>query len=162
VLAQSLVLAFRWRKYGKKHIKGYAEDCPRYYWRCTDKSCDIKRHTQSTANGATEVHYYGRHNHSVPERKSGRKHHMLPCVDPLPQRSVRPKIKSHGEEDDEITLQDEPGSPCEFTQDSQRSDHMSEFDDFSRGNGKLDIPTGEGRCPLFFLACVAAKEPSSI
>jgi hypothetical protein len=165
-----IVTACRWRKYGKKHIKGYADDCPRFYWRCTDKNCDIKRHTQSTATGATEVFYYGRHNHSVPERKSSRGYkrsavEMTACCGDTsrPLRPVRRKVQSNQsnwEDEEDLTLQDEPGSPCEFSQDSQHSDHMSEFDDFS--HGKLDLPTGEGRCPLYFLACVAAKEPSSI
>lgn len=164
--------ACRWRKYGKKHIKGYSEDCPRFYWRCTDKGCDIKRHTQSTASGDTEVFYYGRHNHAVPDRKYGRgikrtspntealspSRQTAAPVEPRPARPARRARKVHTNEwDDEGEC---PPSPA-YSQDSQRSDVMSEFDDFSRGDGSVDLPAGEGRCPLFFLACVAAKEPSA-
>lgn len=59
-----------WRKYGKKSIKGHV--MPRFYWRCTHKQCDIKRHTQATEDGRTEVRYYGRHCHSPPPLKTSR------------------------------------------------------------------------------------------
>ena len=164
----------RWRKYGKKHIKGYAEDCPRFYWRCTDKACDIKRHTQATATGDTEVFYYGRHNHPVPERRFGRgikraspatmeasspaRHGAVCEARPVrPGRRARKLVPMEWEDE-----ADAPSSPATYSADSQHSDHMSEFDDFSRGDGSVDLPAGEGRCPLFFLACVAAKEPSCI
>lgn len=111
--------------------------------------------------------YYGRHNHSVPERKSGRGYKRSPADvaashDARPARTARRKVHSQWDDEDEDMMQYAPSSPCEFSQDSQRSDHASEFEDFCRGSGGLELPAGEGRCPLFFLACVAAKEPSSI
>jgi hypothetical protein len=119
------------------------------------------------------VFYYGRHNHPVPERKPGRgikrpspiadaaspQRHVA-CYEPRVARPVRHRQKHRLPEwDDEGKCPPSSGSD---SQDSQRSDHLSDFDDFSRGDVIVNLPAGEGRCPLFFLACVAAKEPSCI
>ena len=82
-------------------------------------------------------------------------------MDARPARPARRARKVHTNEwDDDDDDGGSPASPA-FSQDSQRSEVMSDFEDFSRGEGSVDLPAGEGRCPLFFLACVAAKEPSA-
>ena len=51
------------------------------------------------------------------------------------------------------------GSPRADARSSLSGD-LSEFGDFTDEEASLELPGGEGRCPLFFLACVAAKDSS--
>ena len=192
-----------WRKYGKKSIKGHA--MPRFYWRCTHKACDIKRHTQATEDGRTDVRYYGRHCHSPPPHKSARGRRTgvasaapsgtgyaiagpstprsgtaaassgaspLANIDgspdaagadsaqpvgarahldrPARRRAVGAKAMMASDDEDE-----EEHPPRQ--RHNQNLDALTpNFDPIPSSSGQ--VPANLSRCPLYFLACVAAKQ----
>ncbi|MED6170864.1 hypothetical protein PIB30_035251, partial [Stylosanthes scabra] len=56
---------YNWRKYGEKEVKG--GENPRYYYRCTQPNCTMKKKVGRNSNGdVIEVIYKGSHNHPKP------------------------------------------------------------------------------------------------
>ena len=195
-----------WRKYGKKTIKGYLY--PRFYWRCTHKNCDIKRHTQATEDGRTEVRYYGGHAHCPPPTKmarGGRRAgtacgHAGPsgttghahAGSPASPRSGTAAASSGASPVAVSTAEGSPvvagiesahaqpmgprtglvrdarrravGARAMMASDDEGDDELSPSR--KRQRRDLDVVPGSGgpvppnlsRCPLYFLACVAANQ----
>lgn len=200
---------YAWRKYGKKEIKGCSSSCPRFYWRCTNKACDIKRHTQARLDGRTEVHYYGGHTHLPPPMKGNRRQEpAIPAsATPAHRDAHRPSwaepsalFEDEGPRDyrarpwgiayDRANPQPQSGRGRDWetgaspdradSYQSQESGHLTDVSSIGarglalpgssqpgpshiRSRPSITQPESPGhrntRCPLFFLACVAAKEP---
>lgn len=63
---------YNWRKYGQKKVK--ASECPRSYYKCTQRNCSVKKKVERSIDGhITEITYNGQHNHVQPtkQRKDG-------------------------------------------------------------------------------------------
>eukprot|EP01089_Gocevia_fonbrunei_P013639 TRINITY_DN3531_c0_g1_i2.p1 TRINITY_DN3531_c0_g1~~TRINITY_DN3531_c0_g1_i2.p1 ORF type:complete len:159 (+),score=25.67 TRINITY_DN3531_c0_g1_i2:84-560(+) len=59
---------YRWRKYGRKSVKG--SQFPRSYYKCTHSGCQVKKQVETVMdNGQPEVRttYKGEHNHEPPQ-----------------------------------------------------------------------------------------------
>ncbi|CAJ2628391.1 WRKY transcription factor [Trifolium pratense] len=58
---------YHWQKYGRKYVKGNPNH-PRAYYRCTHRTCDIRKQVERDARYPqfVIVSYEGRHNHKVP------------------------------------------------------------------------------------------------
>jgi len=184
---------YAWRKYGKKEIKGCASNCPRYYWRCTNRACDIKRHTQATAAGLTEVHYYGSHNHlPPPAKRAGRRvartprpqaPRAAPAASPWKGGVVEPSepryaprggyAAGYASDDSDAGSQRPRASEGAATDTSSiatssvkcspgpatgASEPLGSYAGIVYSEPQRIAPVNN-RCPLFFLACVAANEP---
>ncbi len=59
---------YRWRKYGRKRVKG--TNHPRSYYKCRHPHCTVKKITEITVdNGKPSIttSYKGEHNHNAPQ-----------------------------------------------------------------------------------------------
>ncbi|MED6155040.1 WRKY Transcription Factor [Stylosanthes scabra] len=59
---------YNWRKYGQKQVKG--SEFPRSYYKCTHKSCPVKKKVERSLDGhITAIIYKGEHNHQRPNKR---------------------------------------------------------------------------------------------
>ncbi|KAG2304547.1 hypothetical protein Bca52824_033198 [Brassica carinata] len=61
---------YRWRKYGQKIVKGNPN--PRSYYKCSHKSCNVKKHVERGADNVKilVITYNGIHGHAAPAPRS--------------------------------------------------------------------------------------------
>ncbi|XP_062084150.1 probable WRKY transcription factor 33 [Humulus lupulus] len=65
---------YRWRKYGKKVVKGNSN--PRSYYKCTSVGCIVKKHVERASGNVKAIitTYEGKHNHEVPAARNSNNH----------------------------------------------------------------------------------------
>ncbi|KAL5068525.1 hypothetical protein RYX36_019412 [Vicia faba] len=77
---------YRWRKYGRKEIKGNPNN-PRGYYRCTSQTCTARKQVERDAKNSKYVivSYEGIHNHGLPPTKP-----KTPTPIPAPATTTTP------------------------------------------------------------------------
>ncbi|CAI8603223.1 unnamed protein product [Vicia faba] len=77
---------YRWRKYGRKEIKGNPNN-PRGYYRCTSQTCTARKQVERDAKNSKYVivSYEGIHNHGLPPTKP-----KTPTPTPAPATATTP------------------------------------------------------------------------
>ena len=90
---------YKWRKYGKKHVKGSLQS----YYKCTYPNCPVRKKVEgSPKERITEIVYTGTHNHPKTETVyTGTHNHPKPPQ----QLAIKPAKESISDSEDQ-------GSPC--------------------------------------------------